>query len=421
MDVFENVKKQVDEITELMGLSKEEANVLLSPKRIVQTSFPVRLDSGKVRRFNGYRVQFNDARGPTKGGIRFHPNVDLSEIKSLGFWMAIKCAVVNIPYGGAKGGVEVNPKELSSTELEKLSRGYIRSMHEILGPEIDIPAPDVYTNSQIMAWMLDEYEKIKGVHAPAMITAKPISLGGSKARDIATGLGGVFVMDQAVKKFVSDKKKKEITIAVQGFGNVGSFFSLYANKEGYNIVAVSDSHGGLYEPNGIDPIKVIACKEAGKDVESCHSDKNQRSNSIKKISNAELLELDVDILVPAALENQITKANSEKIKAKIIIELANGPITPEADAILHKKGIEVIPDILANAGGVATSYFEWVQNKQGYYWEEEEVISKLKKIMDSSFFEVLKSKEEYKTDMRKGAQALAIKKILEAEKLRGNV
>jgi glutamate dehydrogenase (NAD(P)+) len=411
MDVFDNVKMQLEKIRKITNYSEEEMALLLSPKRIIQVNFPVKMDSGKTKRFNGYRVQYNDARGPTKGGIRFHPKVDLGEVKSLAFWMALKCSVVNIPYGGAKGGVEVDPKSLSQKEVEMLSRAYIKAIHENVGPTKDVPAPDVYTTPQIMAWMLDEYEKIKGEHSPGLITGKPLELGGSQGRGFSTSQGGAIVLREYMK--MKGFEPEKTTVAIQGFGNAGSFMAKILQEWGYKIVAVSDSKGGLYSDEGLDIELVEKHKNRVGSLEGYEA--------ATEITNEQLLELDADVLVPAALENQITKANAEKIRAKFIVELANGPVSPEADTILEKKDIPVWPDILANAGGVTVSYFEWVQNLYGYYWSEEEVLEKLEKIMVNSFKEVYETAEKYNTTFRNGAYILAINRILTAEKLRGNL
>ncbi|MBD3202899.1 glutamate dehydrogenase [Candidatus Woesearchaeota archaeon] len=411
MDVFDNVKKQVNKAGTIMGLDQEEKSLVLNPKRMLNVNFPVRMDSGKIRRFNGFRIQFNDARGPTKGGIRFHPDVDMGEVKSLAFWMTIKNAVADIPYGGAKGGVEVNPKDLSSAELERLSREYIKAIHEFIGPTKDIPAPDVYTNPQIMAWMTDEFEKIKGGHLPGVITGKPIELGGSRGRGIATAQGGAYVLRKYAEE--NDLDPNGICVAIQGFGNAGSFMAKILYEWGYNILAVSDSKGGIIDREGLDIPDLIKHKQKTGKVHGF-------ANS-KEITNEGLLESETDILVPAALENQITEKNAGNIKADLIVELANGPTTPEADEILNKKDITVIPDVLANAGGVTVSYFEWVQNNYGYYWTEEEVLKKLEAVMVSAYKNVKKTASENDTYLRNGAFILAIDRVLEAERLRGNI
>ena len=407
MNVFDNVEEQLKKVDAIKSFSQEELQVLQNPKRIVQVSFPVKLDNNKVRRFNGYRVQYNDARGPTKGGIRFHPQVDLSEVESLAFWMALKCAVVDIPYGGAKGGVEVNPKEVSTAELEKISRGFVRAIHDVIGPSKDVPAPDVYTNPQVMSWMRDEYEVIKAEHLPGVITGKPLELGGSKGRGFSTSQGGAYTLRELMKK--QGKDPEQTTVAIQGFGNAGSFMAKILYSWGYKIVAVSDSKAAVYDKSGLDVPSLIEHKNQ-------HGTVKGFSPEIQNI-----LELEVDVLVPAALENQITIENASSIKAKIIVELANGPITPQADTILEENKITVIPDILANAGGVTVSYFEWVQNLYVYYWTEEEVLEKLEKIMVKSYNEVLAVAQKHSTSLRNAAYILAIDRILTAERMRGNL
>jgi glutamate dehydrogenase len=337
--------------------------------------------------------------------------VTLAEVKALAFWMTLKCAVVGIPYGGAKGGVSVNPKELSRDDLEELSREFIRKFHKHLGPHKDIPAPDVYTNPQVMAWMMDEYEEIYDIHAPGVITGKPLEIGGSHARAYSTAQGGAYCIRELATVFKI--KPAKTTIAIQGFGNAGSFMAKILADWGYKIVAVSDSKGGIFNEKGLDVEKVAFYKAETKSVIGFEG--------AKEISNKELLELDVDILVPAALENQIKKENADRIKAKFIIELANGPTTPEADEVLWKKKIIVVPDILANAGGVTVSYFEWVQNLSHFYWTEKEVLERLEHIMKVSFDEVYKTSKEYKVDMRKAAYILAVERILKAEKTRGRI
>ncbi|MFH0876055.1 MAG: Glu/Leu/Phe/Val dehydrogenase [archaeon] len=411
MDIFENVKSQIDALSKIINLSVEEKELLLNPKRIVLVNFPVRLDSGEIKRFDGYRVLYNDARGPAKGGIRFHPNVDIGEVKSLAFWMTIKNAVVGIPYGGGKGGIVVDPSKLSVRELEALSRGFIRAINEFIGPDVDVPAPDVYTTPQIMAWMLDEYESLKGKHAPGVITGKPAELFGSKGREYSTAQGGAYVLREyaKIKKIVPQKTK----VVIQGFGNAGSHMAKILDGWGYSIIAVSDSKGGIYNPDGINVNVLCEYKEKVKRVTGFEK--------TKEISNNELLVLDCDVLIPAAFESQITKDNAGKIKAKLVLELANGPTTPDADIILFKKGIDILPDVLANAGGVTVSYFEWVQNLQGYYWTEAEVIEKLEKIMIESFKEVYEIAQKHNTYYRNAAFILAINRIIDAEKLRGRL
>ena len=403
-----NCYNQVDKVAKLLNLGQAELDILTIPKRILTFSFPVKLDSGDIRYFTGYRVQFNDARGPTKGGIRFHPDVNLEEIKTLAFLMTLKCAVVNLPYGGAKGGVMIEPKRFSEEEIEKMSRGYIREINGFIGSDIDIPAPDVNTDAKIMAWMLDEYEKLKGRHAPATITGKPIALGGSKAREFSTSIGGAYVLQE-----LADKKPKKTSVAVQGFGNVGMNIARILNEWGYKVTAVSDSKSGIYNPIGLNIKNIINHKEK--------TGKLAKFKGAKEISNEALLELKTDVLVPAALEDQITKKNADNIKAKLILEMANRPITPEADDILLDKNIFVMPDILANAGGVVVSYFEWVQNSMNFYWSEKEVLERLRTYMTNAVKEQSKVCIDFKCDMRKSLYINAIKKILEAERLRGNL
>ncbi len=410
MDVFDNVLEQIDTISKIIKLEDKEIKILKTPKRVLDFDIKVKMDDGSKKQFKGYRVQYNDARGPTKGGIRYHPQVTLGEVKSLAFWMALKCGVVNLPFGGAKGGVTVNPKELSDKEIERLSRGFVQNVHEHIGPMKDIPAPDVYTNPQIMAWMMDEFEKIKGKKAPGVITGKPIELGGSQGRSYSTSMGGAYVLRELVK--IREEDPKKIRVAIQGFGNAGMNIAKILDEWGYEIVAVSDSKGGVYDKNGLDVKQLIEIKSTKGTVTEYDAE---------KVSNEALLLLDVDVLVPAALENQITKKNASKIKANIVLELANGPTTPEADEILFDKGTVVVPDILANAGGVTVSYFEWVQNLYGYYWKEAEVLEKLEEIMINSFKEVYATTEKYNTHMRNAAYIKAIERILKAEKIRGNL
>lgn len=399
---FDGVLKNIEKIKTVMNLTDAEVNLLKTPARIHQAEIQA---GGKS--YPAYRIQYNDARGPTKGGIRFFDDVDENETKALAFWMSLKCAVVGIPYGGAKGGVKVNPKELSEAELEELSRNYVRAFSDYLGPWKDIPAPDVYTTPQIMAWMLDEFEKIKGHKAPGMITGKPLELGGSLVRDIATAQGGAFVLQGLLEKL----QIKDPKIVIQGFGNAGMNAAQILADHGYKIVAVSDSQGAVYQENGFDIPALIKHKQQNKTVVGLG----------KKITDAELFALDCDVLIPAALGNVITSEIAETIKAKIILELANGPVVPAADEILFEKGIIVVPDILANAGGVTVSYFEWVQNITGNYWEKEEVMSKLHKVMTKAFEELYQKYQELGQDMRTAAYALAIERILKAERLRGHL
>jgi len=402
---------------------------LKEPNNVFVADLEVEMDNGKKTKFKAYRSQHNNARGPYKGGIRFHHDVSLEEVKALSTWMTWKCAVTGIPYGGGKGGIIVDPKKLSATELERLSRAYARFLANDIGPWVDVPAPDVNTTGQIMAWMVDEYQKVRseelGVSSInenplATFTGKPLGLGGSEGREEATGLGGVFVLEKLVEKLKLDRRK-DITIAIQGFGNVGYWFAKHADDLGYKVVAVSDSKGGIYIEDSIDPVKTLECKQKNGSVTQCLcSHESCDIKNGKKITNEEILELDVDILVPAALENVITKNNAHKIKAKAIIEMANGPVTPEADEILKKKGVIMIPDILANAGGVTVSYFEWVQNLQGYYWTRDEVVSKLKPLMDKAFDEMWTIKEQHhQVDGRMATYMTAVKRVVDTMILRG--
>ncbi len=406
-DPFSIAQEQFLKAAELMNLKEETKEYLLEPKRIIQVRFPVKMDDGSVRIFKGFRVQHNDARGPSKGGIRFHQNVSLSEVKALATWMTWKCAVAGIPYGGGKGGVIVNPKELSQSELERLSRAYIKAIAKFVGPNIDVPAPDVYTNPQVMAWMLDEYEKMLGKHAPNLITGKPIELGGSLGRGLATSQGGFYVIQEMEKTL----NKKFETFAIQGLGNVGGGLAKLLFDAGYKVVALSDSKGAIYSKDGLNVDAVFERKKKTGSVVGFEG--------AESISNDELLELDVDVLVPAALEGQIRADNVDRIKADYIVELANGPTTPEADKKLYENGKFLVPDILANSGGVTVSYLEWVQNNYKFYWSEEEVNKRLKEIITGAFREVYKIHEEKKVDMRTAAYILAIGRVAKAQELRG--
>jgi glutamate dehydrogenase/leucine dehydrogenase len=403
---FQNALEQLAQVKDLIKLDEAVYKKLQEPKRLLEEDITITMDNGESKTFKAYRSQFNDARGPFKGGIRFHPGVSVSEVKALSAWMTWKTAVVNLPLGGGKGGVIVDPKILSARELEALSRAYIRAFYKFLGPTIDVPAPDVYTTPQIMAWMLDEYEKLVGYHAPGMITGKPLSVGGSRGRGYSTAQGGVYVLEEAMKKLSLGQDAK---IAIQGFGNAGSFMAKLLFKDGYKIVAVSDSGGAVYNEAGLDVEAIDKHKATGKSV--------AEFSGGQKVDD--IFSVEADILVPAALENSITVDNVNAIKAKLIVELANGPITPEADKILAAKNILVVPDILANAGGVAVSYFEQVQNAYNYYWSEAEVLEKLKIIMTTAFNEVWEQKDKYQTTMRMGAYALAVGRVAEAMKDRG--
>ncbi len=407
---FEMAKKQVDIASKYLNLDPGFIEKLKSTKRELIVHFPVKMDNGEVKIFTGYRVQHNVSRGPAKGGIRYHPDVDLDEVRALAMWMTWKSAVVNIPFGGAKGGVQCNPKEMSLNEIEHLTRRFTWEISMMLGPEQDIPAPDVYTNPQVMAWIMDTYSILKGYSVPGVVTGKPIELGGSLGRFEATGRGVVITSLEALKYL--KKSIEGATVAIQGCGNVGGVAARHFQRLGAKVVALSDSKGGLYNERGLDLKRVLDCKAQY----SCFvCDKKEET----EITNQELLELDCDLLIPAAIENQITEENAPRIKARIITEGANGPTTPEADEILNEKGIFVVPDILANAGGVTVSYFEWVQNLQELIWSEEEVLDRLTRIMQRSFREVLEISLSKKISMRTAALVLGIGRVAEATRLRG--
>jgi glutamate dehydrogenase/leucine dehydrogenase len=407
---FETAKQQVDIVADLIGISPGVREVLKHPKRELTVYFPVRMDDGSYRVFTGHRVQYNMARGPTKGGIRYHPGVTLDEVRALAAWMTWKCAVVNIPYGGAKGGVVCDPKKMSIGELERLTRRYASEIAPIIGPEMDIPAPDVYTDSQTMAWIMDTYSMLKGYSVPGVVTGKPISLGGSEGRGEATGRGCAYVIREAAPH--AGVKVKGGTVAVQGFGNAGSVAAkLLYDEQGAKIVAASDTKGGIFNPAGMNPHAVEAHKQKTGSVVGFPGS--------KPVSNDELLELKVDVLVPAALENQITKKNADKIQAKIVAEAANGPTLPAADTVLFEKKITVLPDVLANAGGVTVSYFEWAQDIQGFFWPLDEVNHKLEQVMVRSYHEVHKVAEERHIHNRTAAYVVAIQRVVDAIRMRG--
>ncbi len=409
-NVFESALENLDRAFQYADIHSEAVARLKHPKMVIEVSIPVRMDNGDMRIFTGYRVRHDDTRGPGKGGIRYHPNVSLEEVKALAFWMTCKCAVMNLPYGGAKGGVIVNPKELSPLELERLSRGFIQRIADFIGPETDVPAPDVYTNSMIMGWMMDEYSKIKRQFTPAVITGKPIPLGGSEGREDATGRGAYYCLKEHEKQ--RGWKPENVTVAIQGFGNAGQAVARLLDADGYNIVAVSDSSGGIYRAEGFHVPSLIHLKQNRRPLEAVYCDNGlcEKVNA-EKISNEELLALDVDILIPAALEDVITGDNAAKVRAETLVEVANGPVTPAADPILRDKGVFVIPDILANAGGVTVSYFEWVQNKAGYYWTEKEVHERLEERMSKEYWAIHEMTEKHDIDMRTAAYAHALSRI----------
>jgi glutamate dehydrogenase len=405
---YQAALRQLDLCAEKLGLNPAIHELLKHPQRVMIVNIPVSMDDGSVRVFTGYRVQYNDALGPTKGGIRFHPDVTLDEVVALSAWMTFKTAVAGLPLGGGKGGIRCNPKEMSLGELERLTRGYTRELARFIGPQTDVPAPDVYTNAQTMAWIMDEYNLVTGLHAPGVVTGKPIEIGGSQGRDEATSRGLAYTIMEAAEhlKLPLDKAR----VAVQGYGNVGFNAARILHGLGCRILAISDSKGGIYNAKGLDPQKALDYKNKTGSVVGFPS--------AKTISNKALLALDCDILVPAALENQITSENASHIKAKILAEGANGPTTPEADVILHERGIFLIPDILANAGGVTVSYFEQVQNQMNYYWTVEEVRAKLELIMRSAFKSVLNLSREHNVPMRTAAFMLAVKRIAAAIRTR---
>jgi glutamate dehydrogenase (NAD(P)+) len=409
INAWQVAQRQFDLAAEMLNLDPGLRRVMREPRRELTVHFPVHMDDGNVKVFTGYRVQHNLSRGPAKGGIRYHQDVTLDEVKALAMWMTWKCAVVGIPYGGGKGGVIVDPKKLSKKELEGLSRRFFTEISVLIGPERDIPAPDVNTTPQIMAWFMDTYSMHQGYTVPGVVTGKPISLGGSEGRNEATARGCVFTVVKAAEHLGMDLKNS--TVAVQGYGNAGAIAAQLMHAEGSTVVAVSDSTGGIRNMAGLDPDKVLAWKKEHGTV--------QGFPGAEDISNAELLETQCDVLIPAAYENQITPRNASSIKAKIVAEAANGPTTPEADEILYERGVFMIPDILCNAGGVTVSYFEWVQDLNRDHWTEVEVNAKLKVIMDKAFAEVLAQSQKHGVNMRTGAYLNAVQRVADATALRG--
>lgn len=406
MNPFENARRQLANAAKIAGLDKNKIKRLMSPDRYLEVSIPVVMDSGEQKIFTGFRSQHNNARGPYKGGIRYHPEVNLNEVLALSFWMSFKNAVVDVPFGGGKGGIIADPKMLSQNELEKLSRGYVQKMYPVLGPELDVPAPDVNTNPQIMSWMVDEYKRITGNEkAQAAFTGKPLGKGGSEGREEATGFGGFYVFEEAERFLSSGKNAVSKSVAIQGFGNVATFFAQMAGEKGYKVVAVSDSKGGIYNKAGIDPRAALAHKKQTGGLRGL--------SGTKELTNKELLELPVDVLAPSALENIFTTDNAGKIKARLIVELANGPTTPEADEIFEKNNVTVIPDILANSGGVCVSYYEWYQNMNNETWSKEQVLTKLSTQIKQAFADVLKEKQKHNTTFRNAAYVLAAQRIIE--------
>ncbi|WP_290777313.1 Glu/Leu/Phe/Val family dehydrogenase [Exiguobacterium sp. UBA5002] len=407
-NVLEATQEIVKEALGKLGYPDEMYELLKEPLRMLTVRIPVRMDDGSTKIFTGYRAQHNDAVGPTKGGIRFHPNVTEIEVKALSVWMSLKAGIVDLPYGGGKGGIICDPREMSFREIERLSRGYVRAISQIVGPTKDIPAPDVFTNSQIMAWMMDEYSRIDEFNSPGFITGKPLVLGGSHGRETATAKGvAIMIREAAAKKGISLEGAR---VVVQGFGNAGSFLSKFMYDLGAKVIAISDAYGALHDPNGLDIPYLLDRRDSFGTVTTLFKN---------TISNKELLELECDILVPAAIENQITEDNAHDIKAAIVVEAANGPTTNEATKILAERDILIVPDVLASSGGVTVSYFEWVQNNQGYYWTEEEVHEKLEKVLVNSFNQVYQTAQTRNVDMRLAAYMVGVRKMAEASRFRG--
>ena len=410
--LLKDVQKQIEITCQKLELESSVYEILKEAEKVLIVSIPLKMDDGSVRNFTGYRVHHNTVLGPAKGGVRFHPNITLEEMIALSAWMTFKCGVVGIPYGGGKGGVVCNPREMSKSELERLSRAYIRAIYNMIGPEKDIPAPDLYTNAQTMGWFMDEYSLLRGYNSPGVVTGKPISLGGSLGRTDATGNGCAFIAKEAAEKIGLDIRKA--TVAIQGCGNVGGSAAKAIRKLGATIIGMSDSKGAIYNPNGLDPHDVLEYKARnGREILGYPGS--------KQITNEDLLQLDVDILVPAALGDVITAENAHKIKAKLIVEGANGPTSLEANDILCGRGIFVVPDILANAGGVTVSYFEWVQNLMNFYWSEKEINKRLENIITDAFKEVYKMHKEFNVHMKDAAYMVSIKRVVESMKLRGRI
>lgn len=408
LDVLKSTQTVVKIALEKLGYPEEVFELLKEPVRMMTVRIPVRMDDDSVKIFTGYRAQHNDAVGPTKGGVRFHPKVTEKEVKALSIWMSLKAGIVDLPYGGGKGGIVCDPREMSFRELEGLSRGYVRSISQIVGPTKDIPAPDVFTNPQIMAWMMDEYSRIDEFNNPGFITGKPLVLGGSHGRESATAKGVTICINEAVKK--KGINVKDARVVIQGFGNAGSFLAKFLYDAGAKVIGISDAYGGLHDPDGLDIDYLLDRRDSFGTVTKLFDN---------TITNDQLLEIDCDILVPAAVENQITEENAHNINASIVVEAANGPTTLEATKILSERGILLVPDVLASAGGVTVSYFEWVQNNQGYYWSEEEIEEKLYKVMKKGFDAVYNTAETRRIDMRLAAYMVGVRKMAEAARFRG--
>jgi glutamate dehydrogenase (NAD(P)+) len=409
LNVWKMAQQQLDDVAAIIGLNESVHSFLREPRRVLEVSIPVMMDTGTFRMYRGFRVQHNVSRGPAKGGIRFHPDVSLDEVKALAMWMTWKCALVNIPFGGAKGGVICDPKAMSRQELENLSRRYATEISIIIGPEKDIPAPDVYTTPQIMAWIMDTFSMLHGYSIPGVVTGKPISIGGSLGRDKATARGCLYTVDEAMR--VLELPIDGAKVAIQGFGNAGLHAAELMAQRGYSVVAVSDTGGGVANDNGLDVPALIKHKQRTGTVSGFANGES--------VTNAEVLEYNCDVLVPAALEKVISADNAPRIKAKVVAEAANGPTLPEADAILHERGIMVLPDILANAGGVTVSYFEWVQDLQANFWEEDEINDRLRRKMVRAFVDTYEVAQQRKIDMRQAAYVVAIARVAEATTVRG--
>jgi glutamate dehydrogenase (NADP+) len=409
-DVLADAITKLERAAAHLRFDPETLQRLKHPKATMLVSIPVRMDDGSLAIFEGYRVRHDDTRGPAKGGVRYHPAVSLGEVKALALWMTLKCAVVGVPFGGAKGGVAVDPKQLSTLELERLSRGFIAQLGDFIGPETDVPAPDVYTNAMVMGWMMDEYSRLRGRRIPGAVTGKPVELGGSVGRDDATGRGAYHVIKELERRRGWDPA--EVRVAVQGFGNAGQHVALLLHADGYRVVAVSDSRGGIFREEGFDVPSLVKMKNDTRRLAAVYCEGSVcEMVAAEQVNNPELLELDVDLLIPAALEGQITAANASRIRASTVVEVANGPTTSEADAILEDRGVVVVPDILANAGGVTVSYFEWVQNRSGYQWRPDEVHAKLEAIMTTETRAVLDRAEDMKVDLRTAGYIQALDRV----------
>jgi glutamate dehydrogenase len=408
IDILKSTQTVIHHALEKLSYPKEVFELLKEPLRMLTVKIPVRMDDGSTQIFTGYRAQHNDAVGPTKGGVRFHPTITEKEVKALSIWMSLKCGIVDLPYGGAKGGIVCDPRNMSFRELERLSRGYVRAISQIVGPTKDIPAPDVFSNSQIMSWMMDEYDTINESNSPGFITGKPIVLGGSHGRETAGAKGVTICIREAAKK--KDIDIKGAKVIIQGFGNAASFLAKFLHDAGARIIGISDAYGALYDPDGLDIMYLLDRRDSFGTVTKLFN---------HTMTNQELLEKECDILVPAAIENQITEKNAHHIRAKVIVEAANGPITFEATQILNDRGVLLVPDLLASAGGVTVSYFEWVQNNQGYFWSEEEVNEKLEKVMIKAFNRVVEISQNRNVDMRLAAYMAGVQKMAEASRFRG--